>query len=107
MRGTDQQQGHMFSYLLPEERVRKDHPLRTIRGIVDGVVQQLSRRFDAMHARVGRLSREASQRACARGLDGDCERVPAWWGLVRHWSTRLADWRSLTAKDCAAETCAT
>jgi hypothetical protein len=31
MRGDDQQQNHMFSYLSPEERVRKDHPLCAIR----------------------------------------------------------------------------
>jgi len=28
MRDTDHQQSHMFSYLSPEARVRKDHPLR-------------------------------------------------------------------------------
>lgn len=34
MRGDDQQQHHMFSYLSPEMRVRKDHPLRaTIRCV--------------------------------------------------------------------------
>jgi hypothetical protein len=56
MRGADQQQSHIFSYVSPEERVRKDHPLRTIRALVDGVLQQLSRQFDAMYARVGRPS---------------------------------------------------
>src|ERR1700751_1389355 len=56
MRGTDQQQSHIFSYLSPEERVRKDHPLRTIRAMVDEVLQQLSRRLDAMYAKVGRRS---------------------------------------------------
>jgi transposase len=56
MRGDDQQQSHMFSYLSPEARVRKDHPLRAIRGMVDEVLGQLSRRFDAMYARVGRPS---------------------------------------------------
>ena len=56
MRGADQQQNHMFSYLSPEERVRKDHPLRAIRAMVDEVLKQLSRRFDAMYARVGRPS---------------------------------------------------
>src|SRR5213083_3789192 len=39
-----------------EMRVRKDHPLRTIRAMVDEVLTQLSRRFDAMYARVGRPS---------------------------------------------------
>ena len=56
MRGDDQQQSHIFSYLSPEARVRKDHPLRAIRAMVDEVLSQLSRRFDAMYARVGRPS---------------------------------------------------
>ena len=56
MRGDDQQQNHMFSYLSPEARVRKDHPLRAIRVMVDEVLTQLSRRFDTMYARVGRPS---------------------------------------------------
>src|SRR5438477_370327 len=47
MRGADHQQNHMFSYLSPEMRVRKDHPLRAIRAMVDEVLTQLSRRFDA------------------------------------------------------------
>jgi transposase len=56
MRGDDQQQNHIFSYLSPEARVRKDHPLRAIRAMVDEVLTQLSRRFDEMYARVGRPS---------------------------------------------------
>jgi transposase len=56
MRGDDQQQNHIFSYLSPEARVRKDHPLRAIRAMMDEVLQQLSRRFDSMYARVGRPS---------------------------------------------------
>ena len=56
MRGDDQQQNHMFSYLSPEARVRKDHPLRAIRAMVDEVLTQLSRRFDSMYARTGRPS---------------------------------------------------
>jgi transposase len=56
MRGEDQQQNHIFSYLSPEARVRKDHPLRGIRTMVDEVLSQLSRRFDRMYASVGRPS---------------------------------------------------
>ena len=56
MRGNDQQQNHIFSYLSPEQRVRKDHPLRAIRAMVDGVLKQLSPRFDKMYAKVGRPS---------------------------------------------------
>jgi hypothetical protein len=38
MRGTDQQQEHVFIYISPEQRVRKDHPLRPIRTMVDQVL---------------------------------------------------------------------
>ena len=56
MRGTDQQQSHIFSYLSPESRVREDHPLRAIRFMVDVVLAQLSPLFDRMYAAVGRPS---------------------------------------------------
>jgi len=56
MRGDDQQQNHMFSYWSPEKRVRRDHPLRAIRAMVDEVLTQLSPQFDTMYARVGRPS---------------------------------------------------
>ena len=56
MREADLQQNHIFSYLCLEERVRKDHPLRTIRAMVDEVLKQLSPRFDTMYAKVGRPS---------------------------------------------------
>jgi transposase len=56
MRGIDEQQSQMFSYLSPEQRVRKVHPLRAIRAMVDDVLSQLSRRFDGMYATVGRPS---------------------------------------------------
>jgi transposase len=56
MRGADEQQSQIFSYLSPEARVRKDHPLRAIRAMVDEVLAQLSGAFDAMYARVGRPS---------------------------------------------------
>ena|SRR2546427_1443268 len=56
MRGVDHQQSQMVSYLSPETRVRKDHPLRAIRAMVDEVLTQLSPRFTAMYARDGRPS---------------------------------------------------
>jgi hypothetical protein len=56
MRGDDQQQNHIFSYLSPEARVQKDYPLRAIQAMMDEVLKQLSRRFDSMYARVGRPS---------------------------------------------------
>src|SRR5437899_3108115 len=45
MRGDDQQQDGMFSYISPNKRVPQEHPLRRIRSIVDRVLDQLSPRF--------------------------------------------------------------
>jgi transposase len=56
MRGTDQQQSHVFSYISPEQRVRKDHPLRPMRTMVDEILKQLSPQFHKMYAKVGRPS---------------------------------------------------
>src|SRR6201987_4677675 len=56
MRGNDQQQGHVFSYISPEQRVRKDHPLRPIRTMVDQVLKELSPEFNKMYSKVGRPS---------------------------------------------------
>ena len=56
MRGTDHQQSHMFSYLSPEVRVRKDHPLRAMRTMVDEVLRALWPQFDRMYASEGRPS---------------------------------------------------
>lgn len=56
MRGDDQQQDGMFSYVSPDKRVPQDHPLRSIRTLVDGVLEQLSPRFNRLYARAGRPS---------------------------------------------------
>jgi len=46
----------MFSYISPEARVPKDHPLRPLRRMVDTVLTELSPEFDALYSRVGRPS---------------------------------------------------
>jgi len=56
MRGIDHQQGHVFSYLSPEERVRKDHPLRAVRSLSDEILREMSPVFDTMYAQRGRPS---------------------------------------------------
>jgi transposase len=56
MRGHDQQQAAMFSYISPEQRVPPDHPLRPIRAMVDEILRGLSPQFDALYARTGRPS---------------------------------------------------
>jgi transposase len=56
MRGDDQQPDSMFSYVSPEQRVPKDHPLRAIRELVDDILHELSRDFDLLYAKAGRPS---------------------------------------------------
>jgi transposase len=56
MRGDDEQDAGMFSYISPEERVPQDHPLRPIRQLVDQVLKALSPDFDRLYAKVGRPS---------------------------------------------------
>jgi transposase len=68
MRGNDRQQNHIFSYLPPEQRVRKDRPLRAIRAMMDEVLKQLSPRFDTMYAKLGRPSIPPEQLLRARLL---------------------------------------
>jgi transposase len=46
----------MFSYVSAEQRVPKDHPLRAIRTLVDGVLHDMSREFDGLYATFGRPS---------------------------------------------------
>jgi transposase len=56
MRGNDEQQEEMFSYVSMEKRVPKDHPLRRVRAMTDTALRGMSPDFDAMYARVGRPS---------------------------------------------------
>ncbi|GIW39454.1 MAG: DDE transposase [Candidatus Binatia bacterium] len=56
MRGEDRFQGAMFSYVSLEDRVPREHPLRTIWAISDAALRRLSGRLGRLYARVGRPS---------------------------------------------------
>jgi len=56
MRGQDQQQDGVFSYVSLEQRVPASHPLRTIRQLVDEALGELSPRFEELYASTGRPS---------------------------------------------------
>ena len=56
MRGSDSHQEGLFSYLSPEQRVPKDHPLRPIREMADRALRELSPRFSEIYSPVGRPS---------------------------------------------------
>ena len=56
MRGKDEQQLDVFSYLSPEQRVPQDHPLRPLRVMVDEALRGLQPRFSKLYAKTGRPS---------------------------------------------------
>ena len=56
MRGNQDFQGAMFSYISLEERVPATHPLRKLRAAVDALLATMNREFDAVYARRGRPS---------------------------------------------------
>ena len=56
MRESDGRSGSLFSYVDIEARVRRDHPLRTIRGIVDTALEALSADFSILYSGMGRPS---------------------------------------------------
>jgi transposase len=56
MRGWDAKSDALFSYVSCEGRVPKDHPLRSIRRIVDEALAALSPEFEQLYAKFGRPS---------------------------------------------------
>ena len=56
MRGSDAASGALFSYVDMEARVLATHPLRTIRTIVNEVLDALDTEFEALYEGTGRQS---------------------------------------------------
>lgn len=56
MRGGDDHQLGVFSYVGTEARIAADHPLRRIRAMVDEALAGLSSHFDTLYSKTGRCS---------------------------------------------------
>ena len=56
MRGGDNRTGELFSYVDLEARVRRDHPVRAIRTIVNEALSALEREFAGLYSPIGRPS---------------------------------------------------
>jgi transposase len=56
VRGGDDRTGELFSYVDLEARVRRNHPLRAIRLIVNEALSALEREFAALYSPIGRPS---------------------------------------------------
>jgi hypothetical protein len=53
MRGDDQQQSGMFSYVSLEERVPQDHPLKRNREMMDQILRGMAKEFDGLLRNTG------------------------------------------------------
>ena len=56
MRGSDDRSGALFSFVDLEARVRRDHPLRSIRRFGDAALEALTADFSELYSRIGRPS---------------------------------------------------
>src|ERR1700684_2851285 len=56
MRGVDRRRDGLFSYVRPDSRIPKDHPLRVIRQVTDEALASLNGLFSTLYAREGRPS---------------------------------------------------
>lgn len=65
MRGGDVRTGQLFSYVDLEDRVRRDHPLRALRQIVNDALVLLEREFTALYSPIGRPSIAPEKLLCA------------------------------------------
>ena len=106
MRGGDNRTGKLFSYVDLEARVRRDHPLRAIRTIVNEALAVLEREFRAgLYAPIGRPSIPLQRRLLRamllqafysirseRLLDGAAGIRPAVSLVRRNWRRRRMTW---------------
>ena len=66
MRGADKGSGELFSYVDLEKRVRSDHPLRTIRSLVNEALVAL------VESSLRSMRRSADRRSRRRSCFGRC-----------------------------------
>lgn len=56
MRGKENLQPSMFSYISLEDRIKSDHPLVPIRNLVNAILKEMSNHFDTLYSMFGRPS---------------------------------------------------
>src|ERR1700691_5299343 len=56
MRGEDEKQSGMFSYVTLEQRIPAGHPLRSIRAMTDRALERMSSQLDELYSATGRPS---------------------------------------------------
>ncbi len=56
MRGIENKENSMFSYVSQEDRIPRDHPMRKLREMIDPILKKMSPQLNRMYAEVGRPS---------------------------------------------------
>jgi len=56
MRGPENKQDKLFSYVSQEDRIPQNHPMRKMRELIDPILQKMSPQFEKMYAETGRPS---------------------------------------------------
>lgn len=67
MRGDDEQQLEVFSYVSPEQRIPQEHPLRPLRAMADEALCELQPRFRRLY------STEATSPRAGRRFKPNCD----------------------------------
>jgi hypothetical protein len=88
MRGTDEKQAGMFSYLSPEQRIPADHPLRPMRASRD-------RRYGGLQTpaptpRLAETSLSSTLQISRKGSKGRSVRLSSDWRLTASAARRRA-----------------
>ena len=102
MRGAFEDQGGLFSYIMPEARIPTNHPLRKIREIVREVLGELNRSFGKRLRERGTAldpSGAIAERIAAAGV----LRHPV--GTTTHGAVGLQSFVPLVRGACARRTC--
>ena len=83
MRGKDEQQLDVFSYISPEQRVPQDHPLRSRRAMTDEALRGLQPRFNKLYSKTGSpsIAPEKLLRIVVGDLRHHCFRSDRWDAL--------------------------
>ena len=56
MRGQEENQGFMFTYLSSEQRVPEDHRLHMMKAFADAFLKEMNPTFKVMYSNTGRPS---------------------------------------------------
>ena len=56
MRGIENKQRSIFSYVSQEDRIPQNHPMRKLREMIDPILEKMSPQFNKMYADLGRPS---------------------------------------------------